>query len=133
MKKSLLSTKLPIVQSYNELKTNMITIGVIVSIQEYGLLVKLFGDLCGLVPKNEIGQLQTLTTTNVKSQLQQMFYVGQSVSCNVLNFDIEQKKITLSLKVRSECIQIEGVLCYRVECHSNPWSDAAEEMHYVYL
>ena len=99
MKKSLLTTKQPIVQSYNDLKTNMITIGVIVSIQEYGLLVKLFGDLCGLVPKNEIGQLQTLSTTNVKSQLQQMFYVGQSVSCKVLNFDGEQKKITLSLKV----------------------------------
>jgi predicted RNA-binding protein with RPS1 domain len=87
--------------SYEALKSNIITIGVIISIQEYGLLVKLFGDLCGLVPKTEIGQLQTLSSTNVKSQLQQMFFVGQTVSCKVLNFDEEQTKITLSLKVSS--------------------------------
>lgn len=99
MKNSLINTKLPIVYSYNDLQTNLVTVGVIISIQEYGLLVKLFGDLCGLVPKNEIGQLQALGTTNVKSQLQQMFYVGQTVSCKVLNFDEEPKKITLSLKV----------------------------------
>lgn len=86
--------------SYADLKSNLVTIGVVVSIQEYGLLVKLFGDLCGLVPKNEIGQLQNLPSANVKSQLQQMFYVGQSVSCKVINFNEEQKKITLSLKVR---------------------------------
>ena len=99
MKKSLINTKLPIASSYNDLQSNLLTIGVIISIKEYGLLVKLFGDLCGLVPKNEIGQLQTLPNTNIKSQLQQMFYIGQTVSCKVLNFDEEQKKITLSLKV----------------------------------
>jgi rRNA biogenesis protein RRP5 len=99
MKNSLINTKLPIVCTYNDLQANLLTIGVIISIQEYGLLVKLFGDLCGLVLKNEIGQLQTLSTTNIKSQLQQMFYIGQTVSCKVINFDEEQKKITLSLKV----------------------------------
>jgi rRNA biogenesis protein RRP5 len=99
MKRSLINTKIPIVYTYNDLQANLLTIGVIISIQEYGLLVKLFGDLCGLVPKNEIGQLQTLSTTNIKSQLQQMFYIGQTVSCKVINFDEEQKKITLSLKV----------------------------------
>ncbi|CAF3070586.1 unnamed protein product [Rotaria socialis] len=99
MKKSLINTKIPIVYSYNDLQANLITIGVIISIQDYGLLVKLFGDLCGLVPKTEIGQLQTLGNTNIKSQLQQMFYVGQTVSCKVMNFDEEHKKITLSLKV----------------------------------
>jgi rRNA biogenesis protein RRP5 len=99
MKKSLINTKLPIISSYNDLQANLLTIGVIISIQDYGLLVKLFGDLCGLVPKNEIGQLQTLSTNNIKSQLQQMFYIGQTVSCKVINFDEEQKKITLSLKV----------------------------------
>jgi len=102
MKKSLINTKLPIICSYNDLQTNLITIGVIVSIQDYGLLVKLFGDLCGLVPKSEIGQLQTLASTNIKSQLQQMFYIGQTVSCKVMNFDEEHKKITLSLKVNIE-------------------------------
>ena len=99
MKKSLLNTKLPIIASYETLKSNIITIGVIISIQEYGLLVKLFGDLCGLVPKSEIGQLQALAGTSVKTQLQQMFYVGQTVSCKVMNFNEEEKKITLSLKV----------------------------------
>lgn len=99
MKNTLINTKLPIVVSYNDLQANLLTIGVIISIQEYGLLVKLFGDLCGLVPKSEIGQLQTLSTTNIKTQLQQMFYIGQTVSCKVMNFDEEQKKITLSLKV----------------------------------
>jgi rRNA biogenesis protein RRP5 len=99
MKKSLINTKLPIIYSYNDLQPNLLTIGVIISIQDYGLLVKLFGDLCGLVPKNEIGQLQTLSTASIKSQLQQMFYIGQTVSCKVINFDEEQKKITLSLKV----------------------------------
>ena len=101
LKKSLLNTKLPIVASYDALKSNIITIGVIISIQEYGLLVKLFGDLCGLVPKSEIGQLQALAGTSVKAQLQQMFYVGQTVSCKVMNFNEEEKKITLSLKVIS--------------------------------
>jgi rRNA biogenesis protein RRP5 len=101
MKSSLVHTKLPIVSTYNDLQANLLTIGVIISIQEYGLLVKLFGDLCGLVPKNEIGQLQTLPTTNIKSQLQQMFNIGQTVSCKVINFDEEQKKITLSLKVNT--------------------------------
>ena len=100
MKNSLLNNKLPIVSSYNDLQSNLLTVGVIISIQEYGLLVKLFGDLCGLVPKTEIGQLQTLPSANIKSQLQQMFYVGQTVSCKVINFDQEQKKITLSLKVK---------------------------------
>lgn len=99
MKKSLINTKLPIVRSYNDLQSNLVTVGVVISIQEYGLLVKLFGDLCGLVPKSEIGQLQNLPSTNIKSQLQQMFYVGQTVSCRVLNSDEEHKKITLSLKV----------------------------------
>lgn len=99
LKKSLINTKLPIIGSYDALKSNVITIGVITSIQEYGLLVKLFGNLCGLVPKSEIGQIQTLAGTNFKSQLQQMFYVGQTVSCKVLNFNEDEKKITLSLKV----------------------------------
>ncbi|CAF0899094.1 unnamed protein product [Adineta ricciae] len=99
MKPSLINTKIPIVYSYNDLQTDLLTIGVVTSIQEYGLLVKLFGGLCGLVPKTEIGQLQTLVGTSIKSQLQQMFYVGQTVSCKVLNFDAEEKKITLSLKV----------------------------------
>lgn len=102
MKPSLINAKLPIVTSYNDLQSNLLTIGVINSIQEYGLLVKLFGGLCGLVPKNEIGQLQTLPTSNIKSQLQQMFYIGQTVSCKVLDFDEEQKRITLSLKVRTK-------------------------------
>jgi len=106
MKKSLINTKLPIISSYNNLQTNLLTIGVIISIQDYGLLVKLFGDLCGLVPKNEIGQLQTLSTINIKSQLQQMFYIGQTVSCKVINFDEEQKKITLSLKVNLSTIHL---------------------------
>ena len=97
MKKSLINTKLPIVYSYNDLQIDMITIGVIISIQDYGLLIKLFGDLCGLVPKTEIGQL---FNTNIKNQLQQMFYIGQTVSCKIMNFDEEQKKITLSLKVK---------------------------------
>jgi rRNA biogenesis protein RRP5 len=106
MKKSLLNTKLPIIHSYNGLQSNLLTIGVIVSIQEYGLLVKLFGDLCGLVLKNEIGQIQTLSTTNIKSQLQQMFYIGQTVSCKVINFDEEEKKITLSLKVNKKLLYL---------------------------
>ncbi|CAF1207825.1 unnamed protein product [Adineta steineri] len=99
LKRSLIENKLPLISSYNDLQANLLTVGVVISIQDYGLLVKLFGDLCGLVPKNEIGQLQNSPGASVKSQLQQMFYIGQTVSCKVLNFDEEQKKITLSLKV----------------------------------
>lgn len=106
MKKSLLNTKLPIVSSYKDLQNSLVTIGVIVSIQDYGLLVKLFGNLCGLVPKSEIGLLQNVLTANVKNQLQQMFHIGQTVSCQVLNFDEDQKKITLSLKVINQQVLI---------------------------
>lgn len=106
MKKSLLNTKLPIVSSYKDLQNSLVTIGVIVSIQDYGLLVKLFGNLCGLVPKSEIGQLQNVLTANVKNQLQQMFHIGQTVSCQILNFDEDQKKITLSLKVINQQVLI---------------------------
>jgi len=106
MKKSLLNTKLPIVSSYKDLQNSLVTIGVIVSIQDYGLLVKLFGNLCGLVPKSEIGLLQNVLTANVKNQLQQMFHIGQTVSCQILNFDEDQKKITLSLKVINQQVLI---------------------------
>ena len=100
MKKSLLNTKLPIVSSYKDLQNSLVTI------QDYGLLVKLFGNLCGLVPKSEIGQLQNVLTANVKNQLQQMFHIGQTVSCQILNFDEDQKKITLSLKVINQQVLI---------------------------
>ncbi|CAF1237917.1 unnamed protein product [Didymodactylos carnosus] len=99
LKKSLIHTKLPLVKSYNDLTKDLVTIGVIISINDYGLLVKLFGNVCGLVPKNEVGQLILSHTTTTKHQLLQMFYVGQTVSCRVLNFEVAQKRLTLSLKV----------------------------------
>lgn len=70
LKKSLITSKLPILASYEDAKPGLVTHGFIVCAREFGCIVKFYNDVKGLVPKNELG-LAPITVP------QEAFYEGQ--------------------------------------------------------
>ncbi|CAF1205761.1 unnamed protein product [Rotaria sp. Silwood1] len=120
MKKSLINTKLPIVSSYNDLQVNLVTIGVITSIQEYGLLVKLFGDLCSLVPgKVTFGSKLVPVPADFSIGKVSHFIV---FDCIKVNFCLERRRkpitVTLTRYHTSDFVEHQSALM-RLDLSSN--------------
>lgn len=89
-KKTLVKTKLPIITEYEQLKENMIVHAYIATIKEYGVFIKLYNNIQGFVPK------QDLAVKFVDDPLK-TFYVGQIVKCRVLFCHPDEEKARFSL------------------------------------
>ncbi|KAL7852604.1 hypothetical protein SRHO_G00183890 [Serrasalmus rhombeus] len=90
-KKALIESTLPLFLSYLDARVGLISHGYIVSIKDFGCIVRFYGDVKGLVPKQEL-------TASSAVKPQSLFYVGQVVKAKVLRCDAEKEKLALSFK-----------------------------------
>nr|XP_023653770.1 protein RRP5 homolog isoform X1 [Paramormyrops kingsleyae]XP_023653779.1 protein RRP5 homolog isoform X1 [Paramormyrops kingsleyae] len=90
-KKALLSSTLPLISSYSGVRVGQVSHGWIVSVQNFGCIVRFFGDVKGLVPVGELSKERV-------SVPQSLFYVGQVVKAKVLSCDAAQEKLLLSFR-----------------------------------
>ncbi|XP_036412886.1 protein RRP5 homolog isoform X2 [Colossoma macropomum] len=90
-KKALMESTLPLFLSYMDARVGLVSHGYIVSIRDFGCIVRFYGDVKGLVPKQE---LTASSTVNPQS----LFYVGQVLKAKVLRCDAENEKLVLSFK-----------------------------------
>ncbi|KAL1005879.1 hypothetical protein UPYG_G00065090 [Umbra pygmaea] len=94
-KRALLESTLPLFRTYEDARPGLVSHGFIVCIQNYGCIVRFYGDVKGLVPQNELCAERVVVP-------QSMFYVGQVVKAKVLK--CEDEKLLLSLKaVSGDC------------------------------
>ena len=93
-KNTLVKSKLPLIASFDQLRLGMETYGVVVSIQSYGMLLGFLNDLKGLLPRQEIS---ASVQKDDGQDLKNLYYVGQLIKCNVIDFDKEKQTIKLSL------------------------------------
>ena len=91
-KKSLIKSKLSLIDSYDNLNLGLETYGVVISIQKYGLLLQFLNEVKGLLPRQEIS-----TSLKPEEDLHDLYYVGQLIKCKVLDFNKEKQNIKLSL------------------------------------
>ncbi len=75
----------------NRVKVGDVVEGTVESIRPFGVFVKFFDGLSGLLPRSEVSYTPV-------ADLEDMFEVGQKVELKVINVDPEERKITLSLK-----------------------------------
>ncbi|XP_048361288.1 protein RRP5 homolog isoform X2 [Sphaerodactylus townsendi] len=97
LKKTLVTSKLPILASYEDAKPGFVTHGFIVCAREFGCIVKFYNDVKGLVPKNELG-VAPITAP------QEAFYEGQVVKVIVLKCEPEQERLLLSFKLTDNAL-----------------------------
>ncbi|KAI3446386.1 hypothetical protein Pfo_003051 [Paulownia fortunei] len=75
----------------SQIRTHSVVHGYICNIIETGCFVRFIGRLTGFAPKNK-------ATDDRRSDLSEVFYVGQSVRSNIFDVSGEMGRITLSLK-----------------------------------
>ncbi|XP_029466152.1 protein RRP5 homolog [Rhinatrema bivittatum] len=94
-KKTLISSRLPIIASYQDAKLGMATHGFITRIKDFGCIVQFYNNVRGLVPKNEL-------STEPVPFPEKVFYEGQVVKVIVLNCDPALERMLLSFKLRGD-------------------------------
>uniref|UniRef100_A0A8C8RCI3 Protein RRP5 homolog n=1 Tax=Pelusios castaneus TaxID=367368 RepID=A0A8C8RCI3_9SAUR len=92
LKKTLVTSKCPVLTSYEAARPGLITHGFIVCAREFGCIVKFYNDIKGLVPKSE------LSSEPIPSP-EKVFCKGQVVKVIVLKCEPEQEKLLLSFKL----------------------------------
>uniref|UniRef100_A0AAR2JGU7 Protein RRP5 homolog n=1 Tax=Pygocentrus nattereri TaxID=42514 RepID=A0AAR2JGU7_PYGNA len=109
-KKALIESTLPLFLSYLDARVGLISHGYIVTIKDFGCIVRFYGDVKGLVPKQEL-----TASSTVKPQ--SLFYVGQVVKAKVLRCEAEKEKLVLSFKAVTQedvaCVQT-GTVAFEV-------------------
>ena len=94
-KKSLVSSELPPLTDKTSAKPGDIHDGEIIVIQDHGILVRFCNNVVGFVPKMELSS----SSTQIILDPQSSFKTGQTVRCIVLKNDVENNKLTLSLRL----------------------------------
>ena len=79
-----------VVDTYDAANVGKTTEGVVVKMTTQGLLLQLFGDVRGWVPKSKI-------STEVVDHPEKLFFLGQALKCQVVHTDPEKDRMTLSL------------------------------------
>lgn len=101
-KKSLLNPKLNLLSSYEDAKPGFQTDGVVVLIQNRGILVEFFNQVKGFIP------LKFLSTYRIENP-ENIFTIGQIVRCTIISSDIEREKIICSLiKIKDKRLNKEN-------------------------
>ena len=79
-----------IVDTFDPSNVGKTTEGVVVKMSSQGLLLQLFGDVRGWVPKSKI------SSENVEHP-EKLFFIGQALKCQVVRTDPENERMTLTL------------------------------------
>lgn len=95
LKKTLVTSKLPVITCYEDAKPGLQTHGAILRVKDYGCIVKFYNDVQGLVPKHELSDQHIPDPEKV-------FYVGQVVKVAVLNCEPSRERMLLSFKLLSD-------------------------------
>uniref|UniRef100_A0A8C6N5J9 Protein RRP5 homolog n=1 Tax=Mus spicilegus TaxID=10103 RepID=A0A8C6N5J9_MUSSI len=95
LKKTLVTSKLPLITCYEGAKPGLQTHGVIIRVKDCGCIVKFYNDVQGLVPKHE------LSTQHVPDP-EAVFYTGQVVKVAVLSCEPSKERMLLSFKLLSD-------------------------------
>ncbi|XP_076839425.1 protein RRP5 homolog [Brachyhypopomus gauderio] len=90
-KKALIESQLPVFTTYADARPGLVSHGFVVSIKDFGCIVRFCGDVKGLVPTME---LTAEPIFNAKG----LFYIGQVVKAKVLNCDAQAEKLLLSFR-----------------------------------
>jgi len=86
----LVKEQFDIVKDFETAVPGTITEGVVVKISQHGLLVQLWGNVKGWVPKSQLSLEQI-------DYPEKLFWLGQAVKCRVLDADEKMERISLSL------------------------------------
>ena len=90
-KNILVNEEYPIIHQYDVQNIGKVTEGVVVSVSTEGLLLTLFGETRGWVPKKMISAEGPIEYP------EKLFFVGQALKCQVMDVDVERARMTLSL------------------------------------
>ena len=90
-KNILVNEEYPIISVYDQGNVGKITEGVVVSVSTEGLLLQLFGETKGWVPK------KLISSEGPIEYPEKLFFIGQALKCQVVNVDPENRRMTLSL------------------------------------
>jgi len=90
----LVKEEFTIVKDYDSAIPGTITEGVVVKLAREGLLVQLWGDLKGWVPKSQL-------STETIEYPEKLFWLGQAVKCRVIDADKAKDRVSLSLVLDS--------------------------------
>uniref|UniRef100_A0A3Q4N724 Programmed cell death 11 n=1 Tax=Neolamprologus brichardi TaxID=32507 RepID=A0A3Q4N724_NEOBR len=90
-KKTLVESSLPLFLSYNDTRPGRVSHGYIVSVKDFGCIVRFYNGVKGLVPLSELSSEPIVRPEDI-------FYVGQVVKAKVLQCDPEKGKMVLSFK-----------------------------------
>lgn len=88
-KKSLLSSKYPIITDYQDIQVGQILEGFISSVKDFGCHVRFYNDVQGLVPR------QFLSTEAIPYP-EKVFFKGQIVRCKVVSVSPQKGKLKLT-------------------------------------
>ncbi|KAM6184088.1 protein RRP5 homolog [Erethizon dorsatum] len=95
LKKTLVTSKLPVITCYEDAKPGLQTHGAILRVKDYGCIVKFYNDVQGLVPKHEL-------SAQYIPDPEKVFYTGQVVKVAVLNCEPSKERMLLSFKLLSD-------------------------------
>ncbi|KAM9817961.1 protein RRP5 homolog isoform 2-T5 [Syngnathus typhle] len=90
-KKTLITSSLPLFLSYSDARPGRVSHGYIVSVKNFGCIVRFYNNVKGLVPAKEL-------SSEVILDPEEVFYVGQVLKTKVLQCDPAKEKLILSLK-----------------------------------
>uniref|UniRef100_A0A3Q0RHH9 Programmed cell death 11 n=1 Tax=Amphilophus citrinellus TaxID=61819 RepID=A0A3Q0RHH9_AMPCI len=90
-KKTLIESSLPLFLTYNDTRPGRVSHGYIVSIKDFGCIVRFYNTVKGLVPLGELSSEPIISPEGV-------FYVGQVLKAKVLQCNPEKEKMVLSFK-----------------------------------
>eukprot|EP00899_Mesostigma_viride_P026493 jgi/Mesvir1/7028/Mv09156-RA.1 len=96
-KKTLVKSTLPILSQPADAVEGIVTHGVVTGVQDYGVFVKFYGHMSGLVHRLEAGTL-------AEQDLEASFHVGQVVKCRVLRWDPKSNRLSLSFNTSAAAI-----------------------------
>lgn len=92
LKSQLVTAKEPILTEYSQEAENTLTVGYVIKVLPQGLLIGMFNDVKGFVPRSQVSM-------ESGQSLSSAFHDGQVVRCRVLKVNPEKQNITLSLLV----------------------------------
>lgn len=93
-KRGLLESTLPILSSYEAAQPENFYTGYIAAIREFGIIVRFYGEVKGIVTVNEMSE-------EYQDIPQESFFIGQVVKCRVVSCDPAAKALKVSFRKQS--------------------------------
>ncbi|XP_055335670.1 protein RRP5 homolog [Paramacrobiotus metropolitanus] len=125
-KKSLLDSKEPVLQSYEDADAGKVFTGVIGKIRDSGMLIRFFQRVHGWVPATEFVE---------GISLENLYYEGQTVRCKVLRCDKKTSNLQLSLRlIKADAqakMQESSGLASIVQCRVNKITPTGLEVRLI--